>query len=183
MIEHILNALNTREEKDQTDYVTALAVFRDGITLGKKEVKKLVGLYEKYGRDAAHPGLAKLYLTLDMLPGRSKEDAVFSGFDLEKGDLDALFTAREIITQLAAKETLDKDALDAAVKAAVGGTLSRPVDIFLARVLLNDLAWRWDFGGFRKQAAELAGFLMEAGTGVMNEYAIFLEEAGRKCRS
>ena len=72
---------------------------------------------------------------------------------------------------------------EAAIEAATGGALSRPIDLFLARVLLNDLAWRWDFGGFRQQAARLAEFLIAAGPEVMTEYTIFLEEAGKKCRN
>ena len=82
MIEYILNALNTREEKSQEDYITALAAFRGGGALEEEEAEKLAGIYEKYSRDAAHPELARLYMALDMLPGRSREDAaVFLGDD------------------------------------------------------------------------------------------------------
>lgn len=184
MIEYILNALNTREEKSQEDYITALAAFRGGGALEEEEAEKLAGIYEKYSRDAAHPELARLYMALDMLPGRSREDAaVFAALGLPQEDLDALFTAREMSAQLTEKEPPDEDVLEAAIEAATGGALSRPIDLFLARVLLNDLAWRWDFGGFRQQAARLAEFLIAAGPEVMTEYTIFLEEAGKKCRN
>ena len=172
MIEYILNALNTREEKSQEDYITALAAFRGGGALEEEEAEKLAGIYEKYSRDAEHPELARLYMALDMLPGRSREDAaVFAALGLPQEDLDALFTAREMSAQLTEKEPPDEDVLEAAI------------DLFLARVLLNDLAWRWDFGGFRQQAARLAEFLIAAGPEVMTEYTIFLEEAGKKCRN
>ena len=51
MIEYILNALNTREEKSQEDYITALAAFRGGGALEEEEAEKLAGIYEKYSRD------------------------------------------------------------------------------------------------------------------------------------
>ena len=184
MIEYILKALNTREEKDQTDYITALTAFREDSALEENQVEKLTEIYEQYGRDTAHPELSRLYMALDLLPGRSREDAaVFATLGLNQADLDALFTAREMSTKLTEREMPDKEALDAAVETATGGSLSRPVDLFLARVLLNDIAWRWDFGGFRHQAAELAGFLIEAGVDTMNAYTIFMEEAGKKCRN
>lgn len=81
------------------------------------------------------------------------------------------------------EKTPDADVLDAAVEAATGGSLSKPVALFLARSLLNILAWCWDFGGFRAQAAALAGFLIDEEEESMTEYETFMEEMRRQCRN
>ena len=182
MIEQILTTLG--DDKNQKDYVTALSMFQTGAPLKKPEADKLAALYEKYGTDAAHPELARLYMAVDLLPGRSREDAaVFAPLGLQEADLSALFTAKETAVMLRKEETPDTDTVDAAVAAATDGSLSKPVALFLARSLLNGLAWRWDFGGFRSQAAALAAFLIGEGEETMAEYEIFAEEMRRKCRN
>lgn len=182
MIEQILTTLG--DEKNQKDYVTALTMFQTGVPLTEPEADRLAGLYEKYGTDVDHPELARLYMAVDLLPGRSREDAaIFAPLGLREEDLSALFTAKETAVMLRKEETPDTDTVDAAVAVATGDTLSKPVALFLARSLLNGLAWRWDFGGFRTQAAALAAFLIGEGEETMTEYEIFMEEMRGKCRN
>lgn len=180
MIETVLNSL--RREKDQKGYLTALTLFQSDRALTEDRANALAELYEKYGADPAHGELSRLYMALDLLPGRSRADeAVFSHLGLKKEDLDALFTAKETLTMLHTERTPDIAMVNAAMETAAGGTVSRPVALYLARSLLNALAWRWDFAAFRTQAAALASFLIDAGEETLSEYETFLEEALKKC--
>lgn len=179
MIEYIL-----RNIKEQNDYMTALAMFRIDEPLTEAEVKELIPLYQKYGQDTAHPELAKQYMALDLMPGRGREDITyFTPLSLPEDNLSMLFLAKETITLLKKDEAPDVDVVDAAVASAINGSAARPIDIFLARSILNYLPLRWDFGGFRKQAAELAAFLISTGASTMIEYELFLGEAWNKCRN
>lgn len=122
MIENILNNI-----KDQSDYLTALIMFRDSAPLTEEEVEKLIPLYQEYGQDPAHPELAKLYMALDLMPGRSRKDsAYFVPLGLPKADLDALFLSMETVDLLRAEETPTTDKIDNVVEITINGSAVKP---------------------------------------------------------
>ncbi len=175
MIEYILPAII-----DSEDYISALAVFKTGAGLEAEEVRKLLSLYTKYSDQVNDPEAAKLCLALDLLPGRTREDAAdFAALELPKDDLEALFLMRELMT---GRKELTGEIADTIVAVVTEGVLTRPVDILLARAALDAISGSRDFSGLREQAAALAAFLTGLGPEVVDRYSVLLGEVRMKCR-
>ena len=174
MIEYILP-----EIKDAGDYRAALSLFKADAPLSPEEAAQLMSIYEKYGKGAEAPALARLYIALDLLPGRTRDDiADFAALELTEDDLEALFLMQDLICGRAELT----GAAASAVVAAVGGLLTRPVDILLARAALDAISGSRDFSGLREQAAALAAFLTGLGPEVVDRYSVLLGEVRMKCR-
>lgn len=175
MIEYILP-----EIKDTDDYLTALSLFRIGEPLTNAEAASLINIYQKYEPQADNAARAKLYIALDMMPGRTADDeADFVGLNLPPQDLSGLFLVKKILT---GNQELTDGIADSVVEAVQSGGLTRPLDILLARVALDSIAGARDFGGLREQAQALAEFLTGVGTEEMDRYSVIVEEAKIKCR-
>lgn len=164
--------------RDSADYITALSLFKADAPLNTEDAGKLVGIYQQYGESVEDSALAKLYLALDLLPGRTAENAAdFAGLELPEDDLNALFLAKDISGGELKGETADQ-----VVETVTGGELTRPVDIILARTALDIMADSRDFGGLREQTQALAGYLASVGAEEMEKYSEIVEEARIKCR-
>lgn len=175
MIEYVLPSI-----KDASDYLTALSLFKADTPLTGEEAETLGRIYQRYGRDVDNRATAKLYIALDLLPGRTEEHrADFAGLELPDADLDALFLAKGIIT---GQLELTPEAAGQAVEAVTGGTLTRPVDIILARLVLDTMTGSRNFGGLREQVQALAEFLVSVGDEELDRYSVIMEEARIKCR-
>lgn len=169
MIEKIIPSLKNAE-----DYQAAMYVLRDGTPLTKEEADKLAALYQKYGPE--DPELARLFVALDMMPGRGREDAgYFAGLELPEGELEALFLIKDIAS---AQEMPDEEEVNRILGHI--GKYNTPVNLLVARTLLNRISGQWNFGGMWRQASELAEVL--AGCPDLEKYAVLMMEVQKKCR-
>ncbi len=176
MIDRILPVIH-----DTGDYLTALSLYKADAPLTKEEADKLVAIYQKYDEGLEDAALAKLCIALDLLPGRTEEDAAdFYGLELPVADLNVLFQVKDIIS---GQLELTAGNANQVVEVVKSGKLTRPVDIILARTALDVMAGAWNFGGLREQTQALAEFLSGLGTEELDKYSTIVEEARIKCRS
>ena len=167
------------EIKDPEDYLTAVSLFRTDRRLGKEEAEKLLDIYARYLGGADDPAYIKACLAVDMLPGRTMEDAAdLAALGLGDDDLRALFAARGIIYKK--MEAGPQDVLDA-VEQIRGGALSMPIKVLLARTALDAVAASRNFAAMREQAAFLAEFLTGCGVETLDRYTGLAEEVRMKC--
>lgn len=167
------------EIKDTEDYLAVLSLFRMNGPLGKEEAEKLLDIYARYLEAGDDPAYIKVCLAVDMLPGRTMDNAAdFEALDLGDGDLRALFAARGLIYKKMEAEA--RDVLDA-VEQIHSDTLSMPVKVLLARTALDAVAASRNFAAMREQAAALAEFLTGCGTEILDRYTGLAGEVRMKC--
>lgn len=174
MIEKVL-----QNAADAKDFINAAKLFRKDTPLTSQEAAQLAELYQKYGENIDSQDTAKLCVAIDVLAGRSREDAKdFAGLGLSEADMDGLFLAFELVP---GTKGLNRASADAVVRAVKGGQLTRPLDIIIARAALEVISRSWDFGGLREQAAELAEFLSSLGEAELDRWMELTKEAAWRC--
>lgn len=173
MIEHILSDI-----KDAGDYITALSLFKADAPLTAEEADKLLSLYAKHSDKITDRGFAKLCVAVDLLPGRSRENA--AGFAaLELGDdLDALFLARDLLHGL----ELTAEQAQSAADWVVNSGASEAAKAVLARVGLDVMTGARNFSELQGPVRALAAFLTGLGTEALDRYTVLVSEVKAKCR-
>lgn len=172
MIEMILPAI-----RDGADYIKALTLFR---SQSPTDAAELVGIYTKYAPHMEDAATAAIYIAIDLLPGRSMEDAGdFSSLGLSQADLESLFQAKTIA---GGQHTLEQEEADAIVAATAGDSVSEPIKVLLARLALDALVSRGDCGAFSGQVSSLADYLASLGEDTLDKYTPMVSELRMKCR-
>ncbi len=167
--------------KDPADYITALSLFKVKEPLTKDDADSLLAVYGKYLLNVDDPVYLKVCLAVDLLPGRSEADrADFAALELKDGELDALFTAKDIVS--GAKEMTAEFAAGI-LKQAADETLSLPIRVLLARTALDAAAASRNFASMREQIAGLAAFLTGCGSETLDRYTVLAGEVRFKCKA
>lgn len=173
MIEYILPTI-----KDPADYITALSLFKAEAPLTGAEADTLLSLYAKYSDKIADRGFAKLCLAVDLLPGRTRENAAdFAALELGD-DLEALFSAQEL---LHGKE-LTAEQAEAVAAQVTGGGASEAARTVLARIALDVMTGVYNFSELQGPVRVLAAFLTGLGAETLDKYTILVSEVKTKCR-
>lgn len=166
--------------KDPADYIAALSLFKLDAPLTREEAGTLLDIYAKYLPDIEDPDYLKICLATDLLPGRSEEDrADFAALELKDGELDALFTAKEIVS---GNNDITAELANAALAQVRNETLALPVRVLLARVALDAAVASRDFASMREQIGGLAAFLTGCGNETLDRYTVLVGEVRAKCR-
>ncbi len=175
MLEQFLPAI-----KDPADYIAALSIFKMDAPLTGEEATTLLALYAKYLPGVEDPEYLKVCLAVDLLPGRdeaNRED--FAALELKDGELNALFTARDIA---AWRKDMTPELAGAVLGTVTDEALALPVRVLLARAALDAAAGSRNFAAMREQIASLAAFLTGVGTEALDRYTALVGEVRLKCR-
>lgn len=164
---------------DAQDYMTALSFFQMSGPPAKEDVARLLPVYAKYSGADAGPEYAKLCLAIDLLPGRSRENAAdFAALELG-ADLDALFLAQELAGGMGEMSVEQANAVTAAVK---NEAVSIPARVLLARTASDAMAGVLNFAEIQGQVRETAEFLIQMGPAGLDRYTALATEVRMKCR-
>lgn len=172
MIEYILPVI-----KDAEDYISALSLLKADAPLTSEEVNALLSMYAKYSDKSIDQGYAKLCVAVDLLPGRSREDAAdFAALELGD-DLDALFSAQELLHG----QELTTEQAEAVAAQVTGSSASKAARAMLARVALDVMAGAYNFSELQGTVRALAAFLTDLGPETLDEYTVLVMEVKAKC--
>lgn len=167
--------------KDPADYIAALSLFKVKEPLTKEDADSLLAIYTKYLPDADDPAYLKICIAVDLLPGRGVEDkADFAALGLKDGELDALFTAKDIVS---GAKAITAEFAAGILKQARDEALPLPVRVLLARTVLDAAASSRDFASMREQIAGLAEFLTGCGSETLDRYTVLVGEVRIKCKA
>lgn len=173
MIEYILPAI-----KDADDYISALSLFKADAPLTDGEADTLLSLYAKYSDKSIDQSYARLCLAVDLLSGRSREDAAdFAALELGD-DLDALFSAQDLLRG----EELTAAQAEAVAAQVTDGGASEAAKTVLARVGLDVMTGAWNFSELQGPVRALAEFLTGLGAETLDKYGVIVEAAKNRCR-
>lgn len=173
MIEHILSDI-----KDAGDYLSAMTLFKADEPLTRAEVDSLLSLYTKYSDKIPDRDYAKLCLAVDLLPGRSRENAAdFDALDLGD-DLNVLFSAKELMRS----QDITAKAAKAVAAQVTGGGASEAARTVLARIALDVMTGVYNFSELQGPVRVLAAFLTGLGAETLDKYTILVSEVKTKCR-
>ena len=166
--------------KDSADYMAAMAVFKPDAPLTEEEADKLLAVCARYLPEYAEDtGFLKVGLAVDLLPGRSAEDAeYFKPLKLNSATLDVLFTAQKIVSMSGAVTAENAGAITAAVK---DENADLPARVILARVALDSAASARDIASMRQDIFALAAFLTNCGGELMDRCTELVREVKTKC--
>ena len=174
MIERILPAINNAE-----DYLSALSLFKADAALDSEEAEKLTSLYVKYSDQVSDLGYAKLCLAVDLLPGRTRENAAdFAALELGE-DLNVLFDTQELLNGV----ELTAEQAGSVTEQVTDGSASEAVKAVLARVGLDVMTRAVNFSELQEPVRVLAAFLTGLGTEKLDKYTVLVREVYQKCRS
>lgn len=173
MIEYILPTI-----KDPADYLSALSLFKADAPLTDKEADTLLSLYAKYSDKITDRDYAKLCLAVDLLPGRGREDAAdFAALELGD-DLEALFSAQELLHG----QELTAEQAEAVAAQVTGGAASEAARAVLARAALDVMTGAYNFSELQGPVRTLAAFLTGLGAETLDKYTVLVTEVKTKCR-
>lgn len=173
MIEQILT-----EIKDPADYLSALSLFKADAPLTAEEADKLLALYAKYSDKITDRNYAKLCLAVDLLPGRSREDAGdFAALELGE-DLNTLFAAKELLRT----QDMTEAAAQKVAAQVTGGGASEAARTVLARIALDVMTGARNFSELQGPVRTLAAFLTGLGAETLDKYTVLVTEVKAKCR-
>lgn len=173
MIEYILPAI-----KDVGDYISALSLFKADVPLTGEEADTLLSLYAKYSDKITDPSYAKLCVAVDLLPGRSREDtADFTALELGD-DLNALFSAQELLLG----QEVTAEQAEAVASQVTDGAASEAAKTVLARVALDVMTGAHNFSELQGPVRALAAFLTGLGAETLDKYTVLVAEVKTRCK-
>lgn len=173
MIEYILPVI-----KDAEDYISALSLFKADVPLTNDEADALLSLYAKYSDKIIDRDYGKLCLAVDLLPGRGREDADdFAALELGD-DLEALFSAQELLCG----QDLTLNRAETVVAQVTEGKAGDGVKIVLARVALDVMTGAHNFSELQGPVRMLAAFLTGLGAETLDKYTILVSEVKTRCK-
>lgn len=173
MIEYILPAI-----KDAGDYISALSLFKAEVPLTNEEADTLLSLYAKYSDKITDPSYAKLCLAIDLLPGRGREDAAgFAALELGE-DLEALFSAQELLLG----QELTASQAEAVAAQVTDGGASEAAKAVLARIALDAMTGAHNFSELQGPVRALAAFLTGLGAETLDKYTVLVSEVKTRCK-
>lgn len=173
MIEYILPTI-----KDPADYITALSLFKEEEPLSAEEADALLSLYAKYSDKITDKSYAKLCLAVDLLPGRTRENAAdFAALELGV-DLEALFSAQELLRG----QELTVEQAEAVAAQVTGGSASEAARAVLARAALDVMTGAYNFSELQGPVRALAAFLTGLGPETLDKYTVLASEVKLRCR-
>lgn len=165
--------------KDPADYITALSLFKVDAPLTAEDTEKLLELYRKYLPEVDDPEYLKICLAADLLPGRELDSPDFAPLELGRDNLAALFTAKGIVSGATEMNEQQAAAIVVQVKDEAAAL---PVRILLARVALDSMTVARNVAALREPISELAAFLTNCDTDVLDRYTVLVGEVRLKCR-
>ena len=161
------------------DYLAAIAAFQSSGPMTREEAQRVLEVYARYLPNGTEPGYARVCLAVDIMAGRTEEDAAFfAPLELEEGELTALFAARAVAGDKPGGSLKKAQEL---VKQVENEALSLAARVILARCALDSMAARWDLGKIRSEVAALSRFLTGCGSEVMDRYSDVIREVRLQC--